>query len=59
MRCCYLKFVESRVALISPISFERRLYHATFGLEDFKEGMAAFVRVPSRPSRQELLGFEI
>lgn len=45
MRCCYLKFVESRVALISPISFERRLYHATFGLEDFKEGMAAFVRV--------------
>jgi hypothetical protein len=25
-------------------SFERRLYHATFGLKDSKEGMDAFVR---------------
>jgi enoyl-CoA hydratase len=30
-------------SLAEGVRFERRLFHATFALEDQKEGMAAFV----------------
>lgn len=30
--------------LQNGLQFERRLYHATFGLEDSKEGMDAFLQ---------------
>jgi len=29
--------------LAEGVMFERRLFHATFGLEDQKEGMSAFI----------------
>ncbi len=37
--------------LAEGVRFERRLFSAMFATEDQKEGMAAFVRKESRPSR--------
>ena len=39
-------------ALAEGIRFERRLFHAMFGLADQKEGMAAFVE--KRPAKFEI-----
>ena len=37
-------FAAEEMSLRDGLTFERRLYHATFGMNDSKEGMSAFLQ---------------